>query len=155
MEEFANFRDIGLIKKKHIPLLEEAIAKYPSLWTWRDRFKRSHMKQSGYISLGDTLEFLASTKWKDLTEEKNAEFESLIDELEAYKFDIQWLQKTRSMIEQRELDDETISGMKTLEVQVMQQEKEVQKAKEKLEKTKLELDAIRAKVGNFDDFIGF
>ena len=36
MEEYANFRDIVAIKKKHIPLLEEAITKFPSLLAWHD-----------------------------------------------------------------------------------------------------------------------
>lgn len=163
MEEYANFRDIGAIKKKHIPLLEEAITKYPSLLAWRDqKFKRPKMIRLGYDILGDMLEFLASTRWRDLTEDKKAEFESLVDELKTFAFDIQWLEKTCAMVKQSKFNEETINRMQMLEVQVMEQENEVkvllkcvEMARAKLNKTKSELDAIRDEVGNFNHFIGF
>ena len=146
----------------HIPLLEEAIAKYPSLWTWHEEFKRPHMKLSGYISLCDMLEFLASTKWRDLTEDKKAEFESLVHKLEIFSFDIQWLAKSCAMIKQTKFNEETIKHVKMLEALVIEYETEMENLlnrahveKTKLDKTKSELDAIRGEVGNFNDFIGF
>ncbi|KAI4347809.1 hypothetical protein L6164_008591 [Bauhinia variegata] len=79
--EYYTSRDIGEIKKKHIPLLEKAFAKYPSLWDWHKKFKRPHIKaikQLEYTILGDMLEFLESTRLRDLTEEKKTEFESFV-----------------------------------------------------------------------------
>ncbi|XP_027346538.1 uncharacterized protein LOC113858212 [Abrus precatorius] len=68
--EYAAFRDIGPIKKRHVPLLEQAISSYPSLWSWREKFMRPKMREFGYTILGDMLEFLTLTRWGDLTETK-------------------------------------------------------------------------------------
>ncbi|KAI4316012.1 hypothetical protein L6164_024031 [Bauhinia variegata] len=143
-EEYSSFRDIVAIKKKHIPLLEQAITSYPSLWTWHEKSRHPQMTQFGYIMLGNMLEFLASTKWRDLTEEKKAEFLFLLDGLEAFGFDTQWLANTCARIKGRK----TINRMKMLEQQAMTLESE-------LHKTKLELDGIRVELEDFNNFIGF
>lgn len=148
VEEHGTFRDIGAIKKKHIPLLEQAIAVHPSLWAWHERFKISEMRQFGYIMLGKMLELLASSRWSDLTENKKAEFESIIDVLETLGFDAVWLWNIRAMIKQRKLDEEAITSMRTLEELVAAQEIE-------LRENRLKLDAIRERLGNVNDFIGF
>ncbi|KAI4308493.1 hypothetical protein L6164_031563 [Bauhinia variegata] len=162
VEEYAAFRDIGVIKKKHIPLLEQAMANHPSLWDWHKRYKRSQMKHLGYTILGDMLEFLASTRWRDLTQEKKAEFESLVDEIEMFRFDIQWLDSTRAMIKQSKIDEETINQMKTLEVKEAEQQNELEVLEACLHKVKMELSItksqllnIRSELGNLDNFLGF
>ncbi|XP_057431572.1 disease resistance protein RML1A-like isoform X2 [Lotus japonicus] len=161
-EECATFRDIGAIKKRHIPLLEEAIANYPSLWSWRVKFTRSKMREFGYTILGDMLEFLSVTRWGDLTETKKAEFESLVCELETFGFDIQWLKNTETLIKQSKIDKVAIDHMKRLEVQVKEQqtvveelEDHLQVAKVELTNLKSELGNLRCELGNLDDFIGF
>ncbi|KAI4316005.1 hypothetical protein L6164_024025 [Bauhinia variegata] len=160
-EEDAAFRDIGPMKKKHIPLLEQAIVKHPSLWAWRKKHRRPKMKQFGYIALGDMLEFLTTTTWRDLTEEKKAEFESLKLELETFGFDIQWLRNTETRIKQSKIEEE-INRINTLKVQEMQQKIAVealedclQTAKRELENTTSEVEAIKFKLGHLDDLIGF
>ncbi|KAK7246573.1 hypothetical protein RIF29_41442 [Crotalaria pallida] len=140
-EEYAAFRDIGLIKKKNIPLLEQAIEIYPSLWTWRNRYKHSRMKQIGYSNLGDMLEFLATTRWRDLTEEKKAEFESLVEVMKSLDFDIQWLDSTIARIKESKIDEGTINQLKTLQVKKAELEAH-------LHKVKMELSEL----GNLDDF---
>ncbi|KAI4313193.1 hypothetical protein L6164_026191 [Bauhinia variegata] len=164
-DEYATFRDIGEIKKKHIPLLEKAFAKYPSLWDWHKKFKRRQIKaikQLGYTILGDMLEFLESTRWRDLTEEKKTEFESFVNDLEALGFDIGWLGNTCEKIKQSKLDERSIKQKRALEEQVAAEQQKVEEmkahlemAEAKLQKCKLELDAIEAVLGNYSDFIGF
>ena len=67
------------------------------------------------------------TRWRDLTEDKKAEFKSLVYELETtFGFDIQWLEKTCAMVKQSRFDEETINRVLTLEAQVMEQETEVE-----------------------------
>ncbi|KAI4308635.1 hypothetical protein L6164_031691 [Bauhinia variegata] len=136
-EEYAPFRDIVSIKKKHIPLLEQAIASYPSLWAWHEESMHPKTKQFGYTLLGDMLEFLASTKWRDLNEQKKVEFESLLDGLERFGFDTQWLANTCAQIKKRK----TINRMKMLQQQAMALESE--------------LDGIRVELETFNNFIGF
>ncbi|KAI4308637.1 hypothetical protein L6164_031693 [Bauhinia variegata] len=143
-EEYATFRDIVAIKKKHIPLLEKAISSYPSLWAWHEKPMRPKMKQFGYSVLGDMLEFLESTKWTDLTEERKAEFLSLLDELEILGFDTQWLTNTCVRIKK----SNAMNRMKMLEQQAMA-------LKSELQKTKLELDGIEVELKNLNNFIGF
>ncbi|KAI4315996.1 hypothetical protein L6164_024016 [Bauhinia variegata] len=160
-EEYAAFRDIGPMKKKHIPLLEQAIVKHPSLWAWRYKYRRPQMKQFGYATLGDMLEFLTTTRWRDLIEEKKAEFESLKMELEAFGFDIQWLKNTETRIKQSNIEED-INCINTLKVQEMKQkiavealEDSLQKAKRELENTTSEMETIKFKLGDLDDLIGF
>ncbi|KAI4316000.1 hypothetical protein L6164_024020 [Bauhinia variegata] len=160
-EEDAAFRDIWPMKKKYIALLEQAIVKHPSLWAWRDKHRRPKMKQFGYIALGDMLEFLTTTRWRDLTEEKKAEFESLKLELETFGFDIQWLRNTETRIKQSNIKEE-INRINTLKVQEKKQkivvetlEDCLQKAKRELENTTSEVEAIKFKLGDLDDLIGF
>ncbi|KAI4308491.1 hypothetical protein L6164_031562 [Bauhinia variegata] len=138
-EEYtAFFRDIGGIKEKHIPLLEQAMVNHPSLWTWREKYKRPKMKQFGYSILGDMLEFLETTRWRDLTKQKKVEFESLMIELETFGFDIQWLRNTEELIEQSNIDEEIIDSIKTLEVQEMKQKIVVEDLETGLQRAKMD-----------------
>ncbi|KAI4308521.1 hypothetical protein L6164_031584 [Bauhinia variegata] len=114
-EEYAPFGNIVEIKRKHIPRLERAIARYPSLRDWQNKPMHPKMKQYGYNFLGDVLEFLATTKWRDLIEEKKAEFQSLLDGLEGFGFDTQWLANTCAQIK----SGKTINHMKMLEQQAI------------------------------------
>ncbi|KAI4347808.1 hypothetical protein L6164_008590 [Bauhinia variegata] len=82
------------------------------------KFKRPQTKQLGYTILGDMLEFLESTRWRDLTEEKKTEFESFVNDLEALGFDIRWLDNTCEKIKQTKLDERSIKQKKALEEQV-------------------------------------
>ncbi|KAI4308523.1 hypothetical protein L6164_031585 [Bauhinia variegata] len=143
-EEYVPFRDTVAIKKKHIPLLEQAIASYPSLWDWHEKPMHPKMKQFGYTMLGDMLEFLSSTMWRDLTEERKAEFQSLLDGLETLGFDTQWLANTCARIKK----SNAINRMKMLELQVMTLEGE-------LKKTKQELSSVRVELENLNNLIGF
>ncbi|KAI4308593.1 hypothetical protein L6164_031649 [Bauhinia variegata] len=138
-EEYGAFRDIEAIKKKHIPLLDQAIAKHPSLWAWHEKFKHPQMKQFGYTMLGNMLEFLASTRWRDLTEDKKAELQSLVDVLETLGFDLQFLGNVRAMINQS--NEETVNHIEALEEQVAALE--------------IGLENIKIELRKFSGFIGF
>ncbi|KAI4347814.1 hypothetical protein L6164_008595 [Bauhinia variegata] len=138
-EEYGAFRDIEAIKKKHIPLLDQAIAKHPSLWAWHEKFKHPQMKQFGYTMLGNMSEFLASTRWRDLTEDKKAELQSLVDVLETLGFDLEFLGNVRAMINQS--NEETVNHIKALEEQVAALE--------------IGLENIKIELRKFSGFIGF
>ncbi|KAI4331945.1 hypothetical protein L6164_016891 [Bauhinia variegata] len=108
------------------------------------------------------LEFLESTRWRDLTEEKKTKFESFVNNLEALGFDIQWLGNNCEKIKQSKLDERSIKQKRALEEQVAAEQHKVeemkahlQMAEAKLQKCKLELDAIEVELGNYSDFIGF
>ncbi|KAI4308416.1 hypothetical protein L6164_031494 [Bauhinia variegata] len=112
---------------------------HPSLWAWREKHKRTKMKQFGYSTLGDMLEFLESTRWRDLTKEKKVEFESLMNDLDTIGFDIQWLRNTQELMKQRNIDEKIINHIKTLEVQEMKQKITVKDLETELQKAKVEL----------------
>ncbi|KAI4347810.1 hypothetical protein L6164_008591 [Bauhinia variegata] len=113
--EYYTSRDIGEIKKKHIPLLEKAFAKYPSLWDWHKKFKRPHIKaikQLEYTILGDMLEFLESTRLRDLTEEKKTEFESFFAKFYASKLRASAVALQKAFVDHISIQRQMIVGKK-------------------------------------------
>ncbi|XP_050138114.1 MATH domain and coiled-coil domain-containing protein At3g58250-like [Malus sylvestris] len=89
--ELEDFRGLGKIEKAFVPLLDEVCSWHPSLIECQR--KRSRMfTEWAFTALGRLLHFMKTKKVKDMTDEACEELKLLWEELEAFKFDLAWLE---------------------------------------------------------------
>ncbi|XP_018502692.2 uncharacterized protein LOC103946230 [Pyrus x bretschneideri] len=86
-----NFKGLGRIEKTFVPFLEEVCSSYPSLID--SQMKRSRtLVQCAFTALGRVLHFLKTTTAKDMNIDACQRLQLLWEELEAFKFDLAWLE---------------------------------------------------------------
>ncbi|KAK9912385.1 hypothetical protein M0R45_036252 [Rubus argutus] len=91
-----DFRGLGKIDKKFVPLLEEVCSWHPSLISCQRR--RSRMfSEWAFTALGRLLHFLNTTKVKDMMEDSCVHdpcehLQVLWDEAVTFRFDLSWLE---------------------------------------------------------------
>ncbi|KAB2606034.1 MATH domain and coiled-coil domain-containing protein [Pyrus ussuriensis x Pyrus communis] len=89
--ELADFRGLGNIDNAFVPLLDEVCSWPPSLIECQR--KRSRMfTEWAFTALGRLLLFMKTKKVKDMTADACEELKLLWEELEAFKFDLAWLE---------------------------------------------------------------
>ncbi|XP_014511357.1 uncharacterized protein LOC106770049 [Vigna radiata var. radiata] len=85
-----DFRGIGKVEKKFIPLLKEVCSRYPSLIDNKKR-KSQIFIESAFTALGRVLYFLKTKKVRDMDYNACNHLQTLWEELETFEFDLLWL----------------------------------------------------------------
>ncbi|CAN6567009.1 unnamed protein product [Malus baccata var. baccata] len=89
--DLMDFRGLGRIEIAFIPWLEEVCSSNPSLIDCM--LKRTPMfVECAFTALGRVLHFLKTTKVKDMTRDASDRLQLFWEELEAFRFDLAWLE---------------------------------------------------------------
>ncbi|KAK2418609.1 MATH domain and coiled-coil domain-containing protein [Trifolium repens] len=89
--ELMDFKGLGQIEKDLVPLLEEVCSHHPSLIECQQNRSRK-FKEWAFTALGRVLHFLKTTKVKDMNDLACKDLHNLWEELEAFSFDLTWLE---------------------------------------------------------------
>ncbi|XP_048442327.1 MATH domain and coiled-coil domain-containing protein At3g58370-like isoform X1 [Pyrus x bretschneideri] len=89
--DLMDFRGLGRIERAFVPWLEEVCSSNPSLIDCM--LKRTPMfVECAFTALGRVLHFLKTTKVKDMTRDACDRLQLFWEELEAFRFDLAWLE---------------------------------------------------------------
>ncbi|KAJ7950392.1 NBS-LRR type disease resistance protein [Quillaja saponaria] len=154
--DMAMFRGLGLLHKKFIPLLEEAMSKHPELWTRRPQEYSNEFSLWGFHALGRVLEFLRTVRIRDITSERKREFSRLWLELGAFGFDLTWLEPSYRKVMTCSVDEPKIKRFEELKGEVISLAKDLREkvvvVEDKLVKVMTELTKdLREKVVVVED----
>ncbi|XP_050125862.1 MATH domain and coiled-coil domain-containing protein At3g58250-like [Malus sylvestris] len=89
--DLMNFKGLGRIEKTFVPILEEVCSSYPSLIDGQMKRSRTFV-QCAFTALGRVLHFLKTTTANDMNVDACQHLQLLWEELEAFKFDLAWLE---------------------------------------------------------------
>ncbi|KAK2364550.1 MATH domain and coiled-coil domain-containing protein [Trifolium repens] len=129
--ELIDFKGLGQIEKDLVPLLEEVCSHHPSLIECQQNRSRK-FKEWAFTALGRVLHFLKTTKVKDMNDLACKNLQNLWEELEAFSFDLTWL----------EPHVQSALGMRSY----MEKVKKVQKLKDNEVALELEIMRLKAKL---------
>lgn len=129
--ELMDFKGLGQIEKALVPLLEEVCSHHPSLIEGQQKRSRK-FREWAFTALGRVLHFLKTTKVKDMNDLACKDLQNLWEELEAFSFDLTWL----------EPHVQSALGMKSY----LEKVKKVQKLKDNEVALELEIMRLKAKL---------
>ncbi|KAK2418614.1 MATH domain and coiled-coil domain-containing protein [Trifolium repens] len=129
--ELMDFKGLGQIEKALVPLLEEVCSQHPSLIECQQNRSRK-FKEWAFTALGRVLHFLKTTKVKDMNDLACKDLHNLWEELEAFSFDLTWL----------EPHVQSALGMKSY----LEKVKKVEKQKDNEAALELEIMRLKAKL---------
>jgi hypothetical protein len=129
--ELIDFKGLGQIEKDLVPLLEEVCSHHPSLIECQQNRSRK-FKEWAFTALGRVLHFLKTTKVKDMNDLACKDLQNLWEELEAFSFDLTWL----------EPHVQSALGMKSY----LEKVKKVEKLKDNEVALELEIMRLKTKV---------
>ncbi|XP_054815805.1 protein RESTRICTED TEV MOVEMENT 3-like [Prosopis cineraria] len=149
-DDVAEFKDLGLIEKALVPLLEEACSWHPSLMDCKQKRSRKFTEWA-FIALGRVLQFLKNKKWKDMNEKACEELQHLWEELEMSRLDLRWLEPLVKSALNMKGYAEKVETMKKLKQNLVVLEIEMNKAKEKLANAEESVEMIRKELVNAEN----
>ncbi|XP_004494923.1 MATH domain and coiled-coil domain-containing protein At3g58370-like [Cicer arietinum] len=91
ISELVEFRGLGKVEKGFVPLLEQVCSRYPSLIECQQTRSRKFIEWA-FTALGRVLYFLNTRKVKDMNEKGCKDLQVLWEELQAFRFDLTWLE---------------------------------------------------------------
>ncbi|XP_054797542.1 protein RESTRICTED TEV MOVEMENT 3-like [Prosopis cineraria] len=146
----AEFKDLGLIEKELVPLLEEACLWHPSLMDCKQKKSRKFVEWA-FTALGRVLQFLKNKKWKDMNEKACKELQHLWEELEMSRLDLRWLEPlVKSALNMRGYA-EKVEKVNMLKQDLRVLETKMNKIKEKLASTEQSIEMTRRELVNAED----
>ncbi|XP_054797528.1 uncharacterized protein LOC129302642 [Prosopis cineraria] len=90
-DDATKFKDLGLLEKALVPLLEEPCLWHPSLMDCKQK-RSCKFTEWALTTLGRVLQFLKNKKWKDMNEKACEELQHLWEELEMSRLYLRWLE---------------------------------------------------------------
>ncbi|XP_054814554.1 protein RESTRICTED TEV MOVEMENT 3-like isoform X1 [Prosopis cineraria] len=149
-DDVTEFKDLGLIQKALVPLLEEACSWHPSLMDYKQKGSRKFTEWA-FTALGRVLQFLKNKKWKDMNENACEELQYLLEELEMSRLDLKWLEPLVKSALNMKGYAEKVETMKRLKQNLVVLEIEMNKTKEKLANKEENVEMIRKELVNAED----
>ncbi|XP_054817805.1 MATH domain and coiled-coil domain-containing protein At3g58270-like [Prosopis cineraria] len=144
------FKDLGLIEKALVPLLEEACSWHPSLMDYKQK-RSPKFTEWAFTALGRVLQFLKNKKWKDMNEKACEELQHLWEELEMSRLDLRWLEPLVKSSLNMKGYAEKVETIKRLKQNLVVLEIEMNETKEKLANIEQSVEIIRKNLVNAED----
>ncbi|XP_028804764.1 MATH domain and coiled-coil domain-containing protein At3g58210-like [Neltuma alba] len=146
-EDLVKFKDLGLIEKALVPLLEEACLWHPSLMDCKQK-RSPKFTEWAFTALGRVLQFLKNKKWKDMNENACEELQQLWGELAMSGLDLSWLEPlVKSSINMKGYADK-VEKIKKLKLELMISETGMNIIKKKISDTEQSVEKIRKELVN-------
>lgn len=136
--ELIDFKGLGQIEKKYIPLLEQACSLHPSLIVCQQERSRK-FREWAFSALGRVLCFLKTKKVRDMNDIACKNLRIIWEELERFGFDLTWLEPLV----------QSALGMK----RHLEKLKEAEKLRDNLVALELEMQGLKAKMATARDLL--
>ncbi|XP_028804765.1 protein RESTRICTED TEV MOVEMENT 3-like [Neltuma alba] len=146
-DDVVDFKDLGKIEKKFVPLLEEVCSWHPSLMDCQKNKSRKFTEWV-FTALGRVLQFLKGKKWKDMNEEACEKLRQVWEELEMSRLDLSWLEPLVKSAVNMKGYDEKAEKVKKLKQNLVVVEAELKTIKEKLASTEQRVEMARKELVN-------